>query len=104
MRILNGLSMMLCLLLLGGCFKETRWYTEAQVKSGKPLFENNCMSCHGVAAAGLGTDWQTQLPGLPARPPALNGSAHVWHHPMKLLLYTIDQGGAPLGGSMPAFG
>ncbi|MEZ5478045.1 MAG: c-type cytochrome [Thiolinea sp.] len=44
------------------------------------------------------------MPDFPAKPPALDGSAHAWHHPMAQLLYTLEQGGAPLGGKMPAFG
>lgn len=99
-----GLGVVIAGLLLSGCSKKERWYTDAQVSAGKSLFESNCMSCHGVAAAGLGDDWKQKLPGFPAKPPALNGSAHAWHHPMKMLLYTIEKGGIPLGGKMPAFG
>lgn len=104
MVIRLNIILLLCLLMLSGCFKEERWYTDSQVTAGKSLFEVNCMSCHGVEAAGLGEGWEQKLPGFPAEPPALNGSAHAWHHPMKALLYTIDKGGAPLGGKMPAFG
>ena len=76
--------LLLSALVLSGCFKEERWYTDSQVTAGKALFETNCMSCHGVKAAGLGEDWEQKLPGFPAKPPALNGSAHAWH----CLLYT----------------
>jgi len=96
--------LLLSALVLSGCFKEERWYTDSQVTAGKALFETNCMSCHGVKAAGLGEDWEQKLPGFPAKPPALNGSAHAWHHPTKVLLYTINEGGASIGGKMPAFG
>ncbi|MGB0848951.1 MAG: c-type cytochrome [Thiolinea sp.] len=95
---------LLCLLVLGGCTSEERWYTDSQVTAGKALFQTNCMVCHGVEAAGLGEDWEQKLPGFPGKPPALNGSAHAWHHPMKFLLAYIEEGGAALGGKMPAFG
>ncbi len=101
-RTIPGLFM--ALWLLTACTEQERWYTDAQVTAGKALFQTNCMSCHGVAAAGLGDDWEQKLPGFPAKPPALNGSAHAWHHPMKVLLYTIENGGADIGGKMPAFG
>jgi len=35
--------------------------------------------------------------------PPINGSAHTWHHSLKVLLGNINTGGKPLGGSMPAF-
>ena len=67
------------------------------------VFETNCQECHGVNAAGVVKDWQK--PGADGKYPAppLNGSAHAWHHDMKTLLSTIDRGGIPLGGTMPAF-
>ena len=37
-------------------------------------------------------------------PPPLNGTAHAWHHPLSVLLRTIQEGGARLGGKMPEFG
>jgi mono/diheme cytochrome c family protein len=37
-------------------------------------------------------------------PPPLNGTAHTWHHPISLLLHTINNGGKALGGQIPAFG
>jgi mono/diheme cytochrome c family protein len=74
-----------------------------QITQGKQVFEAHCQVCHGTEAAGLVEDWQK--PGLDGKYPAppLNGTAHAWHHDMKTLLGTIDRGGIPLGGSMPAF-
>lgn len=73
------------------------------ITQGKQIFEANCQLCHGVEAAGLVKDWQK--PGADGKYPAppLNGTAHAWHHDMKTLLSTINRGGIPLGGSMPAF-
>ena len=36
-------------------------------------------------------------------PPPLNGTAHAWHHDLDLLRRTVREGGAKLGGQMPAF-
>lgn len=74
-----------------------------QIISGKQVFEVNCQKCHGVKARGIVRDWQK--PGADGKYPAppLNGSAHAWHHDMKSLLGTINRGGIPLGGTMPAF-
>ncbi len=75
----------------------------AEVTQGAMVFEENCQECHGVAAAGVVKNWQ-QLDAngnLPA--PPLNGTAHAWHHDQKTLLRTINQGGIPLGGTMPPF-
>jgi mono/diheme cytochrome c family protein len=74
-----------------------------QIAQGKQIFEENCQLCHGVEAAGLVKDWQKlDAEGKYPAPP-LNGTAHAWHHDMKTLLSTINRGGIPLGGSMPAF-
>lgn len=81
-----------------------RWYTRAQVDRGAPLFRENCAVCHGEEAQGLAEDWRQPLPDGSYPPPPLNGSAHAWHHPLRLLQRTIELGGAPVGGRMPAFG
>ena len=75
----------------------------SQISRGGKLFQQNCASCHGDQAQGLVTDWRkTDVNGkLPA--PPLNGSAHAWHHPKKVLVRTIKNGTAQLGGNMPAW-
>jgi len=55
------------------------------------------------------TAWVAAVPGRRPRrngesPMPLNGTAHAWHHPLPVLRRTIQQGGARLGGRMPAFG
>ncbi len=74
-----------------------------QINEGKQVFEANCQVCHGVEAAGVVKNWQK--PGTDGKYPAppLNGTAHTWHHDTKSLLGTINRGGIPLGGTMPAF-
>ncbi|ABC29790.1 Cytochrome c, mono- and diheme variants [Hahella chejuensis KCTC 2396] len=81
-----------------------RWYTKAQAETGKTLFEANCGVCHGRRAQGLAEDWKKPDASGHYPPPPLNGTAHAWHHPMETLLATIENGGAPVGGVMPAFG
>ena len=73
-----------------------RWYSAAQVQQGYALYQANCASCHKPDASG-------SLPGETVLAPALNGTAHTWHHPMKVLKRTIQIGGKPLGGTMPGF-
>lgn len=74
-----------------------------QVSQGKHVFDTHCQECHGVNARGVVKDWQK--PGEDGKYPAppLNGTAHAWHHDTKSLLGTINRGGIPLGGTMPAF-
>ena len=69
---------------------------------GGKLFASHCASCHGAHAQGA-FNWKR--PGADGKypPPPLNGTAHAWHHSLDLLKRTIDRGGVPLGGSMPAF-
>ncbi len=75
----------------------------AEVMRGKSVFKNNCQVCHGEKGAGLVKNWrEPQADGKYPAPP-LNGTAHTWHHPESLLLSTINNGGAAIGGSMPAF-
>ena len=96
-------------LLLVGCDAVTKESSEMrgsnpeQLAMGENVFQKNCQTCHGVKARGVVQDWQKrQADGtLPA--PPLNGTAHAWHHNDKVLIRTINSGGVPLGGTMPAF-
>lgn len=99
------------LLALSGCgenrdekaqSKATRWYTQLQVDKGRAVFRQHCSVCHGENAQ-VNPDWKKALPDAQDPPPALNGTAHAWHHPLKILKRTIDMGGAPVGGKMPSF-
>lgn len=63
----------------------------SQISRGSKVFKQNCASCHGVAGEGK----------TPA--PALNGSAHAWHHSNAQNRSTIMNGTIHLGGSMPAW-
>jgi mono/diheme cytochrome c family protein len=80
----------------------TRWYFSDQAARGKEVFINNCAVCHGNSAEAT-NDWKTPDANGNYPPPPLNGSAHAWHHPISVLGRTIYNGGAEVGGQMPAF-
>ena len=63
----------------------------SQVTRGGKIFQTNCASCHGEQAQGE-PNWRQRRPdGLNPAPP-LNGTAHTWHHPKKMLMRTIKYG------------
>ena len=92
-------------LFLTGCFDsgDTNAQATDSVALGETTFNQNCISCHGKEGKGTTKDWKKRLPNGKFPAPPLNGSAHAWHHSPKLLLSTINNGGAKLGGWMPAF-
>ncbi|MEA1989544.1 MAG: c-type cytochrome [Pseudomonadota bacterium] len=112
-------ALFLTLLLLSGCSEKDvetspsiqaekatkleRWYSANLVSQGKEIFRNNCAVCHGQKAQGLILPWNQPLNDASYPAPPLNGSAHAWHHPLKGLVFTIHNGGAPTGGKMPSF-
>jgi mono/diheme cytochrome c family protein len=79
-----------------------RWYFLAQAEKGKAICSRNCAVCHGKNAEAT-PSWKTPNANGQYPPPPLNGTAHAWHHPLHLLGSTIYNGGAPVGGQMPAF-
>ena len=81
----------------------TRWYTTSQKIQGKKVFKDNCAVCHGDKGQGLVKEWKKADANGKFPAPPLNGTAHAWHHSKELLLRTVDNGGIPLGGTMPAF-
>lgn len=105
--LMRMLLLALPVVLLVGCGPsepkvEGRWYTQSQVDTGKALFADNCAVCHGARAQGT-SDWRTPLANGKYPPPPLNGSAHAWHHPLRGLVLTVQNGGAKFGGTMPGF-
>lgn len=103
---LISVSLMMFLVLNNGiesAFSMDRWYSDEQVKMGDELFGKNCAECHGSEAQGTldlkNSDREGFVPS-----PALDGSAHTWHHSFEILKHTIREGGAKLGGKMPAVG
>ena len=81
----------------------SRWYSSDQVDLGAQVFADNYSDCHGVGAQGRYEDWKKKLSDGSFPPPPLNGDAHAWHHSLSVLLGVINQGGVPLGGTMPGF-
>lgn len=79
-----------------------RWYSEQQVSLGNQVYDANCIDCHNPKARGT-FKWKQPLEDGTYPPPPLNGSAHAWHHPMRVLIKTIDSGGLEMGGTMPPF-
>lgn len=82
---------------------EGRWYTSSQVIRGKKVFKDNCAVCHGDKGQGLVRNWKGAQADGSFPPPPLNGSAHTWHHSKDILMRTVNNGGIPLGGTMPSF-
>ena len=83
---------------------EGRWFTKQQFELGKVVYAENCARCHGQYGQSIVDNWKRPNPDGTFPPPPLNGTAHTWHHPFEVLMQTINEGGAPVGGTMPAFG
>ena len=71
-----------------------------QMKRGGELFQQHCASCHGKNAEGA-PNWQQRDKNGKFPAPALNGTAHAWHHPTKVLIDVIQNGTERIGGNMP---
>lgn len=76
------------------------WYTSAQVREGRGIYNNNCASCHGAMGQGA-RNWRERGADGNFPAPPLNGSGHTWHHPMPVLEKIIREGGP---ANMPAWG
>ncbi len=73
---------------------------------GKALFHNYCAPCHGKEGAGKDADnlsggWREDGSRIA---PALNGTAHTWHHGPDLLYEYVKEGSPDPGSPMPSFG
>lgn len=80
-----------------------RWYAPERAAAGESVYRQHCVACHLESGAGTAA-WQARDADGKLPPPPLNGTAHTWHHDLRVLARTIVEGGAQLGGSMPAFG
>ena len=90
--------------LLTGCSSGEKEKTpESNVALGEGVFNQNCVSCHGIKGRGLAKDWKVKDENGNYPAPPLNGTAHTWHHSPSDLLYTINKGGGEMGGQMPGF-
>lgn len=73
-----------------------------QINRGWKLYQKNCAVCHGKDGEGA-PDWRKMDENGQLPPPPLNGTGHTWHHPTRVLVMTIKEGTAKLGGRMPAW-
>lgn len=72
----------------------------AAVQRGKALFEANCQACHGYRGMGETLVWDERANSLA---PALDDSAHAWHHTDEQLVSTILNGLPQGSGRMVAW-
>ena len=79
-----------------------RWYTPSQVELGQQIYQANCAVCHGAGGEGAPNWEQRDFLGF-YPPPPLDGGGHSAHHSLEQLLNSVTIGGAPMGGTMPAF-
>lgn len=73
-----------------------------EMTRGAALYKTNCAVCHGDQGQGA-DNWQKRGEDGKFLPPPLNGTGHTWHHPTKILKYTINSGTGKIGGNMPPF-
>ena len=77
-----------------------------EVSDGKILFHTYCSTCHGEEAVGQDTSSPSGgwLDDGSLIAPALNGSAHAWHHEPELLFSYVKDGSVSSDSPMPSFG
>ena len=80
-----------------------------QVALGKPVYDQQCASCHGIKLEGQ-PRWQEKLPSGRMPAPPHDASGHTWHHPDSVLFGITKQGLIPgkyappkYESDMPAF-
>lgn len=79
---------------------EARDFDFLKMKRGGKLFQQYCAACHGKKAEGA-VNWQQRDKDGKFPAPALNGTAHAWHHPTSVLMDVINNGTQRIGGNMP---
>ncbi|MGM0553134.1 MAG: c-type cytochrome [Pseudomonadota bacterium] len=72
------------------------------LQRGERLYQQHCVACHGAQREGA-ENWRQHNPDGTLPPPALDGSAHAWHHPYWQLKDMIRYGAEARGGTMPSF-
>lgn len=71
-----------------------------EISKGQEVYEQNCQECHGVKA--IGEDPENPGGTLDIAP-ALNGTAHTWHHPPVFLFQKIKNRIVNKSSPMPPF-
>lgn len=95
--------LILSVVFLVSCSGENTTNDKKSVTLGEAVFNKNCVVCHGKEAKGITKNWKEPLANGKYPAPPLNGTAHTWHHSPKVLLNSINNGGAKFGGWMPSF-
>ncbi len=74
-------------------FEGQDYATSERVTAGRNLYEENCAACHGEKGVGEISENGSKVDenGLPLAP-AMNDSAHAWHHHDEQLIGTILNG------------
>ena len=66
------------------------------------VYAQHCANCHGESAQGTFA-WRKRDADGKFPPPPLDGTAHAWHHPIRVLGSQIKSGAPGGQGSMPGF-
>ncbi|MFP3921798.1 MAG: c-type cytochrome [Dichotomicrobium sp.] len=74
-------------------------HTLTAIRNGVSLYRDHCDACHGAAGEGDGPRAQEASPSLPALPHTLARDFSTDAY----LIWTIMQGGEPIGTDKPAF-
>ncbi|MBT3348277.1 MAG: cytochrome c [Thiotrichales bacterium] len=77
--------------------------TTAKLRAGEKLFNEKCQSCHGIAGVGETYTVEALTNTKYLMAPALDESAHAWHHTDEALIKTILEG-STRQSRMPAWG
>ena len=101
-----GIAFIGPLVLLLALFSTVASHATGRAVDGDALFHIHCAACHGEK--GVGQDpafrsggWRDDGSRLA---PALDGSAHSWHHEPELLYDYVKSGSVDPESPMPAFG
>lgn len=92
--------------VMGGSGTAVDYRDAALSKRGETLFAQNCAVCHGDKAVGENPRFLKggEKPGGSYWAPALNGTAHAWHHPPDALFQIIKDGSRARNSPMRGWG
>jgi len=71
------------------------------IAEGKPIYDQQCASCHGANLEGQ-PNWKKTLPSGKYPAPPHDDSGHTWHHLDALLISIIHDGGNGTNGAIPS--